>query len=154
MVKFEGYPTGEAKRSYAKNARKFGHKTILVSWLLLLPAFISVSYSMRRWIFVGIYLLVAGMLHLTVCLFRGKSISLSKSIYTEDEYIIALGDDFQQIKSISDVKYVIDHGDFYELVFPLGNVTDKFICQKDLLVEGTLEEFEALFKDKLRKAGK
>ena len=50
---------------------------------------------------------------------------------------------------ISDVKKVVDHGEFYELSFVFGKVSDKFICQKSLLTKGTLEEFKAMFGDKV-----
>lgn len=50
---------------------------------------------------------------------------------------------------IKDVKNVYDHGEFYDLVFPFGKISGKFICQKNLLTEGTLAEFEALFDGKI-----
>ena len=49
---------------------------------------------------------------------------------------------------ISDAKQLRDFGEFYEIVFPFGKVSDKFICQKNLLTQGTLEEFEKLFEGK------
>ena len=54
-----------------------------------------------------------------------------------------------EYRNIEDVKCVRDFGEFYELVFPFGKISEKFICQKDLLSKGTLAEFEALFGDKI-----
>ena len=42
-----------------------------------------------------------------------------------------------------------DH--FYFIKFPFGKYSDKFICQKSLLTQGTLEEFEALFEGKIER---
>ena len=151
MIRFEGNPTDEVKKLYLKNARKLGHKIVFISWLLLLPLFINMSFHLGRWGVLAIYLLLVDVFHLLICCFRSKSLFMSKVIYIEDEYITALGDGFEEIRCINDAKCVIDHGGFYELVFPFGKVSDKFICQKSLLVQGSLEEFEALFKDKLRR---
>ena len=74
---------------------------------------------------------------------------LPKKIYVEDEYIVCVGEAYEESKFIDDVAKVIDHGEFYELVFPFGNASDKFICQKGLLTKGTLEEFEQLFSGKI-----
>ena len=54
-----------------------------------------------------------------------------------------------KVMLLSKVKKVVDEGDAYIIKFRLGNVNNDFICQKDLLKQGTLEEFEALFVDKL-----
>ena len=40
-------------------------------------------------------------------------------------------------------------GTWYKIKFNL-KFNMYFVCQKDLLVEGTLEEFEEIFKDKLK----
>ena len=49
-------------------------------------------------------------------------------------------------RSIDDVKKVIDMGEFYDIIFYFPNQWANCICQKDLLVEGTIEEFEKLFE--------
>lgn len=50
-------------------------------------------------------------------------------------------------KDFDAVKAVVDYGDFYYL--DLFVKVSSYVCQKDLLVEGTIEEFEALFADRL-----
>jgi len=52
-------------------------------------------------------------------------------------------------KSLEAIKLVIDRGEWYylKLRFPkIGGI----ICQKNLIVQGTIEEFEALFKNKIK----
>ena len=63
-------------------------------------------------------------------------------------YIEFVGGGAAEIKSLEDVKKVIDYGTFYVINFYFGGVYSG-ICQKDLLIEGGLEEFEKLFEDKL-----
>lgn len=52
-------------------------------------------------------------------------------------------------REIIDVKKVIDRGNFYEIIFYFPHKDCFFICQKNLIVEGTIEEFEELFADRL-----
>lgn len=51
-------------------------------------------------------------------------------------------------KKISKIKKIIDSGDWYYITFK-GDFTESIICQKNLIIEGTIEEFEELFKDKI-----
>ena len=48
---------------------------------------------------------------------------------------------------LNEVKRVYDYRCWYYLEIDFGD--PYFICQKDLLTEGTLEEFEALFEGKI-----
>ena len=54
-----------------------------------------------------------------------------------------------QLRDLADVKTVNDWGEWYEVIFYFPHKSVGFICQKDLLVEGTIEEFEKLFEDKI-----
>lgn len=51
--------------------------------------------------------------------------------------------------SLSKIKKIIDAGDWYEIIFKHGNICNSWVCQKDLIVEGTIDEFEQLFHDKI-----
>ena len=76
---------------------------------------------------------------------------LPKKIYTDGELIVCIADKYTDSRFIHDVKKVIDHGEYYELIFPFGKVSEKFICQKSLLAKGTIWGFEALFDGKITK---
>lgn len=54
-------------------------------------------------------------------------------------------------KDFVDVKKVVDMGDWYKFYFYFPHKSNIFICEKKSLVEGTPEEFEELFKDRLVK---
>ncbi len=49
---------------------------------------------------------------------------------------------------VNEILEIIDMGTWYRLKFNL-KLNPNIVCQKDLLVEGTLDEFEEIFKDKL-----
>lgn len=47
------------------------------------------------------------------------------------------------------VKKVLDYGEFYYIMVNRFDFANGVYCQKSLITEGTIEEFEAIFKDKL-----
>ena len=53
-----------------------------------------------------------------------------------------------KVKQISKVKKVIDYGECYEIVFGL-DTSWWWVCQKDLITKGSIEEFEKLFEGKI-----
>ena len=66
-------------------------------------------------------------------------------------HIVCIAEQYKESKPISDVSKVIDCGSYYDIRFPFGKLSDKFICQKDLLTKGSLEKFEELFEGKIRR---
>lgn len=85
---------------------------------------------------------------------------LNKNLYYQDiqceieimnEVIYASALNRNESKDFVDVKKVVDMGDWYKFYFYFPHKSNIFICEKKSLVEGTLEEFEELFKDRLVK---
>lgn len=73
-------------------------------------------------------------------------------ISTEDNYIEAECKMFKLERQLSDVNTVFDNGEWFSFKFNgRGAPAHRFICQKDLIVEGTIEEFEKLFEGKIVK---
>ena len=52
-------------------------------------------------------------------------------------------------KSIQEVKKVIDFGDGYLICFSRFEITNAWLCQKDLLIQGSIDDFERLFEGKI-----
>lgn len=50
-------------------------------------------------------------------------------------------------KPIKKIKKVLDDKDCYYVIY--GDMNNSIVCQKDLLTEGSIEEFEALFQGKI-----
>ena len=53
------------------------------------------------------------------------------------------------IHSIHQVRKVIDYGDFYSIRINQQFEHGPFLCQKDLLTKGSIEEFEKTFEGKI-----
>lgn len=74
---------------------------------------------------------------------------LTWHIIIKGDKISAEGTQRSEIKHLSNVKKVVDMGDWYKIYFYFPHKSDLFICQKDLIIQGTTEEFESLFSDKI-----
>ena len=152
MIEFDGYIFGAAEKRFWARSRNIAQAVLLMGVLAILPAVISFAEKVGVWVWIAgycsLFLLIPLLLRIPKSE-KEKRTLLPKKIYVEDEYIVCVGEAYEESKFIDDVAKVIDHGEFYELVFPFGNASDKFICQKGLLTKGTLEEFEQLFSGKI-----
>lgn len=152
MIEFNGYITGSAEKYFFKRARNLVRNLMLASLLLLFPIVIAFSVNKKFWFLLQMYCIIFVTLPLVLYIPKSKKEKKAitpKKIFTEDEYIICITDKCEEIRHIGDAKKVQDFGEFYEIIFPFGKVSEKYICQKSLLVKGTLEEFEALFEGKI-----
>ena len=80
--------------------------------------------------------------------------TLPTSIVIEDGIMVVTTPRQRVVKSVSDVEKVLDTGYLYHILFIASEKTQLFVCQKDLLVTGTIEDFEHLFEDMIVKTVK
>lgn len=78
-----------------------------------------------------------------------KKIRMPTKVSIMSDIMISSGKDFEYGRYYDDVKKVVDYGEWYHMVFYFPHKIVYYVCQKDLIREGTIEEFEELFKDKL-----
>ncbi|MBE6542805.1 MAG: hypothetical protein E7675_00240 [Ruminococcaceae bacterium] len=75
-----------------------------------------------------------------------------KIIYiTDDGYIVSRCEKAKREDSIDGVKNVKDYGEWYEINFSGVKHKGFFVCQKDLLTKGSIEEFEKLFEGRIER---
>ena len=156
MIKFQGNVNTEVERYAIKRGRMLMSvmdfmAIILVSGTLLLLGFTS-------GILIPFICGAAGGLGAGICMIIFIHLPRYNTDYTNncpDKVLIE--DDRVSVYSrannyacrkTEDIKTVLDFGNFYHIKFYFP-WDPNFICQKDLIVEGTLEEFEELFADKL-----
>lgn len=150
MIEFAGDLSGKAKQRFIWKQRKTG---IIGSAIILPIVFVVWSIIMDDPWFT--YILLSGLLFLFLLLnfrpFGKKELAefLPKRIYANKTHIVYTAEKYKESQNICDVSKVIDRGEYYELRFYFGKLSDKFICQKDLLTKGSLKEFESLFEGKL-----
>ena len=77
---------------------------------------------------------------------------LPKKIYiTDDGIIVSQCEKTRREDSIDGVKNVKDYGEWYEINFSGIKHKGVFVCQKDLLTKGSIEEFEKLFEGRIER---
>lgn len=52
-------------------------------------------------------------------------------------------------RKLSKVKKILDCSEVYYIIFKFGDITNAWICQKDNIINGTIEDFENLFQSKI-----
>ncbi len=73
-------------------------------------------------------------------------------IITENELSLELWKDGKKMwrkQKISKVKNVLDCGNVYYIIFRFGDITNAWICQKNNITNGTIEDFETLFNHRI-----
>lgn len=152
MIEFSGYINGKAEKHFIKKARELGQNIISVVMLLLFPSACYFTIKAEDSLYIKLFLVLFIGLILIAYIPKGKKEQRAltpKRIFTDGESIVCVADKYTESRFVEDVKKVKAYDEFYELVFPMGKVSEKFICQKNLLSKGTLEEFEALFDGKI-----
>lgn len=75
-----------------------------------------------------------------------------KRITINDGLVLLVTDNLTDSRKIEQVKKVKDYGEYYALTLSgFGYYSSHFICQKNLLTKGSIDEFEALFEGKIKK---
>ena len=154
MIEFKGYLNGSAEKYFHKKTRQVGRNILLAGMLILLPAIMSIGIRTKSWGLILAYCSLFLIIPLLLLLPKSKKEKIAitpKRIFTEDGYIVCIADRYTESKLISEAKLLRDFGEFYEIVFPFGKVSDKFICQKELISKGTTEDFEMLFEGKIER---
>ena len=153
MIEFDGYISGNAEKYF------FRQEFLLV----MLLCFFSMGGVLLFGILLGLrsdFWMIAQIVAVMFVflpiscgfVFSMKKVRrkmITKKIIINGDLISAITDTQPLTKNIADVKQVKEYLDFYAITFRFGNISNVFICQKDLLVNGTLDEFDELFIEKL-----
>lgn len=147
MIKFQGEISQECKTWFIKRECRDSFKGNLIVALIIsiITIIIGLLWDL---IFLSFFALPAAIIILSF--FPGFYKNLVKKIPETIEIDnIAITGNIS--RSIETVKSVIDVGDWYVFNFYFPYKNRYFVCQKDLLVEGTIEEFEQLFEGKIER---
>ena len=153
MIEFKGYLTAGAKKHFFKRVVNFWRNIFLFGFCMVLPTVIMFAIRLQMWsILIGCLVMILIIIALPCLLPKlDKDKSLPKRILIQDDIVLCVSDEATESRYIAEVKEVRDYGEYYDLVFPLGKPSPNFVCQKNLLTQGSLEEFEALFEGKIVK---
>ena len=150
MIAFTGEMSEKCK-NYVFKYEGMGTRiiTLIFSLILSIPVIILTIKDDWIWLLCVIPLILLVALSGIKPSKKDYSLAIPHRITIENGKLISKSDKFEVSSTMSRVKKVIDFGEYYhiQLTYPLWN--SKFVCEKRLLTDGTLKEFEEVFKNKL-----
>lgn len=156
MIEFKGNLSEKVREHVLGDANFDARKIALLVLLAPLPGSIALCILFHSPVALIIHVAIAAVLFLIS--FIPQKAKPKGQVYThicfDDECVFSYSKFDKDIYLIEKVKTVKDYELYYELEIShsLSVINDiKLYCQKDLITQGTLEEFESLFEGKLVK---
>lgn len=154
----------EFKGDFSENTLKFYHKRFVKEnicnsmffFVISLPALIFLlSFIMPLKYVVCVVLPILLLIAIFIPYLKlklSKDRFVPERITINDGVIIFSKDNFTDSLNVEQIKTVKDCGEYYTLtVAGFFRPSSHLICQKNLLTQGSLDEFEALFQGKIKK---
>ena len=153
MIVFDGYLTGNARKYFVNKYLNNMSKILVLLFLITIPIWLFLSLETNTVVYVmpailGYTLLSPIIFRICVSKKERQRNTIKKVIIKNGE-IKAVSDKSRINSDISKVKKVCDYGEYYDIVFPAIYFTSIYVCQKDLLSKGSIEEFENIFSGKI-----
>ena len=155
MIEFNGYLTGKSQKFFCKQIVKLQQKfmavAFIVGFIILYMAFYFLFNIIVEPIAVILTIILSALALLlpNIQTKKEKEKITPQKVYIENDMIVSKSNAMVDTRFMKDVKEVRDYGEFYYFVFKAYSY--RFVCQKDLLTQGTIEEFENLFAGKIKK---
>ena len=151
MIEFKGEITGECKKYMLKRSSNLGRLGgLIVAILFGIPSIIiSVVWDPIFFITLPVLVLFVFLAGCTPDKNTHSSILPTKVLITTDMELISESEVFHHIRMITDVKEVLDYGEWYHIFFYPEKRNGHFVCQKSLLSKGSIDEFEKIFEGKI-----
>lgn len=156
MIKFSGEFSESSKDCLIKILARGLCFSLIIA--VIIVGIFALSLIVMFQIWISIIFLVASLLTIIACSVipftkheRRKTLIKmlpQQIIIDEDDFIKVEWVDYNVKKNIADVKKIFDYGMCYLIKFKIPRGRAVF-CQKDLIKEGTIENFEELFQEKI-----
>ena len=150
MIKFYGSISEDNKKVIINKEKRtlFFASLIPVSIGLSLTIIASIKIDL-----ICLLFLIPLLFFLCIPLFplskRTMDLMIPFEISINNEIIISQGNNFKCSQKISDIKKIVDYGPYYFIYFKWPKKSYRFLCQKNLIKEGTLLDFEKKLHDYL-----
>lgn len=158
MIVFDGNLTGSAEKFFINKLLNKFSLLLIVLFLSSIPIWAFLSLKVGAFLevmFTLVLVTIFSPFFFRICVSKKeRQRNLPKKVIINEGIITSVSVKTTISKNITQVKAVRDYGKFYHIVFPEIYIDAVFVCQKNLLSKGTIEEFEFLFKDKLTRRGK
>lgn len=156
MIEFCGILSDECKICTAKRIAKSEGILFLIVSIIISAIVIAVGIIKGTWIYSLI--ITAIFIVVTVIAFipskRLLRLKISTQLMIDNDTVsrsVVGGNGALATKPIKKVKKILDYGDWYYIIFRFGDMSNSWVCQKNLIVKGTNEEFEKIFEGKIKR---
>ena len=150
MIIFEGQISGKCKKEVLRKGAKSSFiGGLITSIIFTIP---TVIFALKINLIILLFLLVLIPFPFLAALppkekYYPMIFPSKVTINTQTGEITTQSSQFYAESSIDDVVKILDKGEWY--LFYVKSRDGRYICQKDLLITGTLDKFEKIFKDKI-----
>lgn len=151
MIEFNGNLTGNAKEYALKQIAKDMQKLYLIGTLSLVIPSLFCFYVFHNFLTFTLPIVFLILTIISKSFNQIFSRSLPQNISITSGEIVYQTSHSSQIIKVDSVKKVYDFGAYYDIVTTNILNGTSHICQKDLVVQGTLENFEEIFDGKIEK---
>lgn len=153
MIKFCGEISGKCKEYQLKAHQKKNFILMLIPCLVILIFLIIFGIKVHMiFIIAGIPGIIALLLISLIKPSRDSyPLMFPDKIIINEDTVETESDKFYHCEDIKNAVRVVDYGEWYQIFFSFSLGNGRFICKKDLIVEGTIEEFEKIFEDKIER---
>ena len=154
MIEFSGEISEDCKRYIQKIATK---GSVISSLIVSVIACIILVIVGILWEWIIMICMIVPLLMVIFAAIpkinspiKTLNLYLPKRMVIEDGMINLENEYRSEFRFIEDVDRIVDMGDWYHILFCFPKKSLYYVCQKNLLVEGTLEEFEKLFEGEIQ----
>lgn len=154
MIEFKGELSEKCKNVFFKRHNKTLFLVCNLTWIIIDIPIVLIGSSMSEYSYI--WYIIAALFCISALLFCVPALNPQKKAFTDnlpqritikDGQIIkdGTGEDCYATGKLENVKKVVDEGDWYLIVFYFPYKISDCICQKDLITQGSIEEFEKMF---------
>lgn len=156
MIEFVGRLTGNAFKYFKRSKIRTNQIILLIALGVLLPIMFCIfnligSVDLEYILFAASVCLLSAIF-LPYLILKFAKGDVTRRIYINDGLVSAVSCEGRtRSAQICAIKKVKDFGDYYAMTLPgiCAIVSVYFICEKALLTNGTIEQFEELFDGKI-----
>lgn len=150
-IEFKGNVDGKTKKFIINQLNKIPIIIASVLAVIIIGAFALFYFVGKMDLLIFCGAIVVALTLVAIMVFAkpaSRPNMYNEHVIISDTLVSWLSSDSYREKDISGVLYVEVYAEFYHIVF---EDADDCICQKRLLTQGTLDDFETLFNNKLIK---
>ena len=151
MFEFNGIISGESKKFILRKQKIIDVIALLVITTMLCLIVIPLAILIDPIFLLGLVVVIIPLMYVILPIpQKDQDKILPRKIKFNLDGVIAVeGYTYYQEKHIDDVKLVIDYGEWYYFIFYYKKRDRRIVCQKDLLKNGLIQDFEKFFDSKI-----